>query len=396
MWRNKRRTWIAISSVFFVTLMCLLLKSLTDGSTNYIIDSTIERQTGTFQVMSSEYWDDRTVDNFITVDENTLKKWEAIPNVKRIAPRIEAFAMSWNGAHTKPISLIGIDPARESQFSRLNTRMQKGKFLSPNENGIIIGSKYAEGVNLSVGDTLALIGQGYHGNSAAALFVIKGIVKAFDPLQDAGCAYASLTVAQDFISMPEGETYVSVVLENPNKMDKTLMAFKQINGKNDWVYRPWQELIIDTAAGAASDKKTMEIYFYILYMVVGFGLLSTMIMLTNERRKEFGVMAALGMKKRSLIEGLFIEMFFVNTLGLLASLLISIPIILYFHYFPIHLTGAMGKSFEDIGFEPIVPFGVSVNLFVSQIAIVVFIAVLITLYPYLKIKQMNIIDALRK
>ena len=396
LWRNKRRTMIAISSLFFAAFFCLVMKSFLDGYTNYVVNTTVERQTGTFQVMSSEYWDDKTVDNFITADENTLKKWEAIPNVTRLTPRIETFAMAWNGVRTKPISLIGIDPTRESQFSKLNTRMQKGEFLSQDDKGIIIGSKYAEVMKLSVGDTLALVGQGYHGSSAAGLFVIKGIVKAFDLMLDAACAYTSLAAAQDFIDMPDGATYVSVVLNNANIIDNTIATFKQGTGGNNLAYHPWQELLENTAAGAASEKKANGVYFNILYVIVGFGLLSTIIMLTNERRKEFGMMTALGMKKRSLIVGLFIEMLFITALGLLAALLISIPIIMYFHYFPLRFGGNLGQSMEDMGFDSIMPFDLSTNLFISQIAIVAFIAVVITVYPWLKIKRMNIIDALRK
>jgi ABC-type lipoprotein release transport system permease subunit len=274
--------------------------------------------------------------------------------------------------------------------------MQKGEFLSQDDKGVIIGSKYAEVMKLSVGDTLALVGQGYQGSSAAGLFVVRGIVKAFDLLLDAACAYTSLSAARDFIDMPDGQTYVSVVLHNANKIDETIAAFKQESAGSDFAYHPWQELLENTAAGAASDKKAMGVYFYILYVLVGFGLLSTIIMLTNERRKEFGVMTALGMKKGSLIGGLFIEMIFINALGLLASLLISIPIITYLHYYPFHYGGDMGKSLEDMGFDSIMPFDLSTNLFLSQIVIIAFIAVIITAYPYMKIIRMNIIDALRK
>ena len=387
---------IAISSLFFAAFFCLVMKSFLDGYTNYVVNTTVERQTGTFQVMNAEYWNDKTVDNFFTADENTLKKWEAIPNVTRITPRIETFAMAWNGTRTKPITLIGIDPARESQFSKLNTRIQKGDFLSQDDKGIIIGSKYAEVMKLSVGDTLALVGQGYHGSSAAGLFVIKGIVKSFDPMTDAACAYTSLAAAREFIDMPDGATYVSVVLQNANKIENTIAAFKQEASGNNLAYHPWQELLVNTAAGAASEKKANGVYFYILYVIVGFGLLSTIIMLTNERRKEFGMMTALGMKKRSLIGGLFIEMLFITALGLLAALLISIPIIMYFHYFPFRFGGNLGQSMEDMGFDSIIPFDLSTHLFISQITIVAFIAVIITAYPWLKIKRMNIIDALRK
>jgi ABC-type lipoprotein release transport system permease subunit len=190
-------------------------------------------------------------------------------------------------------------------------------------------------MNIAVGDTLALVGQGYHGASAVELFVVKGIVKAFDPAQDAACVYASLTAMRNFIEMPDGQTYISVVLQNTNKMQTTIATFQQSAEGDDFVYRSWQELIEETAAGAASEKKSLQVFFYILYVVVGFGLLGTVIMLTNERRKEFGVMMALGMKRISLIGGLFFEMFLVNIMGLLASLAVALPVILYFHYVPI-------------------------------------------------------------
>jgi len=396
LWRNKRRTMIGVSSVFFATLMCLLLKSVMEGSTNYIIDTAVERQTGTFQVMSTGYWDDKTVDNFITADENTLQKWEAIPNVKRLTPRIETFAMGWNGTRSKPVVMIGIDPARESQFSQIDTRMTDGVFLSQEDEGVIIGSRYAEIMNLSTGDTLAFVGQGYHGVGAVGLFVVRGIVRAFDPQQDAACVYTSIASAQEFISMPEGQTYVSVILQNTNKIHETITSFRQMATGDDLVYRPWQELIVEMAAGAASNKKSLQVFFYILYVVVGFGLLGTVIMLTNERSKEFGVMVALGMKKRRLIEGLFIEMLFINLLGLLTSLAIAFPIIACFHYFPIQFTGNLKESFETQGFQPVIPFDISPSLFISQTVIVSCITVVITLYPFFIIRKMNIIDALRK
>lgn len=395
MWRNKHRTLISVSSVYFAALFCILMKSYSSGSLNYIVDSFIERETGTFKVMGVEYWDDKMVDNFIELDDSTLSKYEEVDGVLRIAPRIESFAMGWNGIKTRPLLLIGISPEREIPFSKLNGRMESGTFLSQNDDGIIVGSRCAEILGLAVGDSLALMGQGYHGASAAELFVVRGIVKCYDPLQDASTVYKSLTAAQEFISMPNGVSSVAVLLKDEDTRESVINEFKVINGDKTLEYRYWKDLIKNTSIGAAEDEKSMEIYHSFLYVIVFFGLLSTVIMLTNERTKEFGVMAALGTKRSVLMGGLFLELFMISLLGILVSIAISLPIVAYFHFNPIECTGAMKEILEEYGVEAVLPFALSARIFIEQIIIVGIMSVLVMVYPFGKIRKMKIIDALR-
>jgi ABC-type lipoprotein release transport system permease subunit len=396
MFRNKRRTLIMVSSVFFAVIVCLITMSLTNGSCDYIVDAIVERQTGTLQVMSPEYWEDKTVDNYLMVNEATLKQWEQTDNVKRIAPRIESYAMAWNGKRTKGVAFIGIDPKRESVFSRLDSRMINGDFLSQEARGVMVGEKCAEILGLTVGDTLTLIGMGYQGESANGLFPVVGILRAFDPNLDAAVVYTSLAGMQEFISMPGGVSTVSVLLKDAKRMKETGDRIQETGGEaGGLVFKPWQDLIEGTMAGASENKKQIVVYLYFLYGIVGFGLLSMVIMLTNERKKEFGVMAALGAKKRMIISSLIFEMIFVALLGIVAGVVVCIPIVAYYHYDPFVLTGELADALAFYGLDPIMPFEFTLKLFVTQPLIVFSMAIAVSCYPIVAIRRMRVMEAIR-
>ncbi len=387
MWRNRRRTFIIASSVLFSALLCILALSNIDGSCNYIIDLTIEQQIGTFQVQNPDYWSDKRTDNFMEANEKKLTEWEQHPSVERIAPRIETFAIAWNGARTRNIVLQGVDPEREATFSKLHERLVKGKYFDRNDNTILIGSRMAEIMKLNIGDTLTLISQGYHGESANGLFVIGGIVKIAEPTLNGGVVYMPLKIAQNFISMPDGETYVAVTLKNKNDS-------KTFDDK-EYAYIGWEKLIDGTVAGASQDKKQMMTYIYFLYLIVAFGLLSTIIMLTNERKREFGVMMALGTKCKTIIWSLFIEVMMVAMMAIGAAIAIALPVIAWLHYFPLKLGGSMGAQMNELGYESILPFDMSPHLFYTQAIIVFIIVIVVMLYPLVKIRSLKVIHSLR-
>jgi ABC-type lipoprotein release transport system permease subunit len=389
-WRNHRRSLIVISSVFFSAFFCILMMSTMDGSNSYILDTLLEQQIGHIQIMDAAYRHDKTIDNLMVVPPDEMKGWESMDNVERIVPRIETYAMAWNEIRTKGIVFLGIDPERESAFSRLNNRLVAGEFLAQEDEGVMVGKKCAEILRLQLGDTLALIGQGYHGESASGLFVVKGIIEAFEPNLDAGVAYTSLAKMRDFISLPNGVGSVSVCLKNSKYCNQAIGRFKALNENPVIEYYPWRDLIEGTMAGAVDNKKQMATYLYFLYIIVGFGLFSTVIMLINERRKEFMVMMAIGTKKSILIWSLILEMFIVSFLGLLFCIVILAPLLAYYQANPFQLTGDMADAMVQIGAEPVLPMGLSVNLFITQISIVFAMIMAVCLYPIVVISKNKI------
>jgi putative ABC transport system permease protein len=133
----------------------------------------------------------------------------------------------------------------------------------------------------------------------------------------------------------------------------------------------------------------------ILYLVIAFGVFGTVLMLTAERKREFGVLVAIGMQKKKLSSIMTLEMLLIGFLGILAGSVVAIGIILYGMNHPIIFKGEMAKMFEDYGMEPIMAFQGIDFYFLWQIFIVAMMVFIAIGYPLRKIFSMKVVNALR-
>ena len=137
------------------------------------------------------------------------------------------------------------------------------------------------------------------------------------------------------------------------------------------------------------------IFIGILYFIVLFGIIGTVLMMIAERKRELGVMVAIGMSKIKLSFVLVFEMLFLGLIGTLTGLAASAPVVVFFNRNPIKMTGEMSKMYEDMGFDPVMPLAWFDDYFVWQ-AVIVMIMVIIACYlPLRRVRNMNVIKALR-
>ena len=83
-------------------------------------------------------------------------------------------------------------------------------------------------------------------------------------------------------------------------------------------------------------------------------------------------------------------------LGTLVGALLSLPIILYFHYYPIVFGGEYAEIFEKFGYEPILPFSTDPVIFYQQVKIILLITVVLSGYPLWKIYRLKVVEAMRE
>jgi ABC-type lipoprotein release transport system permease subunit len=118
-------------------------------------------------------------------------------------------------------------------------------------------------------------------------------------------------------------------------------------------------------------------------------------MMISERKKEFGVLVAIGMQKKKLKRIVTIEMVLLGTLGLICGLLTSVPLIVWFYYYPVVLKGEMGQMMEDWGWDAVMPTAWFGPYFYWQAAVVVLMVLLATFYALRKIGKLKVIEALK-
>ena len=409
-WRNRRRAVITMGSVFFAAFFCILMTSFNEGTWEVMIDNSLRTQTGHIQIHGRGYWDDRVVDNFMIMDVRQIDAISRIGNVENVSPRLETFAMASFGSVSKGIAVIGISPEKEAQKSNLPSHIVQGEYLSETDDGILIGKGLSKYLNVNIDDTLALIGQGYHGASAAQLFVVRGILSFVMFDMDYGIAYITLPTAQQFIDMPDGYSGILISIKDNNLLYETMNMvssqlsvesgrFPEVDGKENennelktenYDIYSWHFTMERLLKSAESDKAFSLILMYILYLIVGFGILGTVIMMTNERRREFCMMISLGMTRMKLVAVISVELTAMSLMGLILALGVTVPVAHWFAAHPIKISGEMADMFISYGMDPIMPMSVHPSIFTTQIMTVLLIALLAMIYPLNKILRLKI------
>jgi len=460
LWRNRRRTLITSASVFFAVIFALFFRSLQLGSYDHMFRNAIESYTGYIQVQKEGFWEEKIVDNTFGYDYSFNEKLLEVGNVEATVPRFESFALASNGPKTKGVMVMGVDPEKEQYLSRIGekkvrflvdssairsirqdsnipesvaglaeksentayttsarlqldlgisdedagkwmpaieeyTRFQNGP-IHMGEPGAWVGHGLASYMDLGVGDTIVLIGQGYHATTAAGKYEIKGMVKMPLPDIDNKIVYLPLDISQQLYNAPGNLTSLALaVVDNDEAaIEETIRRVQAIKREGLRVMG-WKEMNELLVSQMDADDKSGQIMIGILYLVIAFGVFGTVLMLTAERRREFGVLVAIGMQKRKLASIMSLEMIFIGLLGILAGAIISTLIILYGVEHPIVFRGEMAKMWEEYGMEPKMVFKGIDFYFLWQVAIVCFMVLIALIYPLRKIFGMKVVNALR-
>ena len=393
LWRNKKRTIITVSSVFFAVFLALLMRSMQLGTYDSMEKNTIENTTGYIQIHQKGYWDDKTINNIFS-DDGIMAALKGIPNISLSVPRLESFALGSAGSHTKGIAVIGTSPEIESEASGLEKRVIEGEYLKNGDDGVLVVVNLAKFLKLGVGDTITLISQGYHGATAAGVYPVRGIISFPSTAMNNKLLYMDLTQAQYLYGAPNMMTSISIMLHDPKKLATDTTAVREKIGP-DYEIMEWREMNPEVVQGIESDNISGMFMLGILYIVVGFGILGTMMMMTLERKREFGVMVSVGMQRHKLGIIVFIETIYIALIGVLAGIALATPLMYYFYLNPIRLTGEAAKAMIDMNVEPVMPFSMDLAIYYNQAIVILVLTSIAVLYPLIVIQRFNVLKAIR-
>ncbi len=394
LWRNKRRTLITTASVFFGVLLAAIMSSMQEGSYENMIDNVVKFYSGYIQVQEEEYWEHKTLYYSFEATDSIYEKINSIEEITLVVPRLESFALMSSEDITQPARIIGIDPEMEDSMTNLSQWLREGNYLQGNHNSILLGSRLAKNLDVELSDTVALLGQGFYGSTVAELFVVKGILEFPNPEFNKTFAYMHLNNAQQFYSAMGRLTSLALMLEDYSELDP---AMKSLENKIDSPYTAltWREMQPEMVQMIESDRAGGIIMKAILYIIIGFGILGTIIMMIAERRKEMGLMVAVGMRKHKLAAILFLETIYIGIIGVLGGIIVSIPIVYYMIHNPIPLSGDAAEAMVDMGIEPLLLFSATPKVFINQLITVIIITAFVALYPIINALSMKEIDYLR-
>jgi len=387
-WRNKKRTIIVASSVFFAVILAAVMRSAQLGSYSYMIDSSAKLFTGYLQIQGERYWDKKSLDESIVINRTTFDELSAIPSVTHFTPRLEAFALVSHKTTTKVSQVIGIDPILENRITKVKEKLIEGGYLENDMKGLLIGSGLASMLKSGVGDSIVIYGQGYHGQIAAAIVPISGIVKLPFKAMDNAMIFLPLPLAQEVFSCENRITSLPILIENIHHLEEVEKDVSPLLSDGQ-ITMLWNEMLPDLEQSIEVDNVSGIIMLAILYIVIAFGVFGTVMMMVSERAKEFAILISVGMKRRRLLLVLAIETIMVSFIGVIIGIVSSIPIIAYLVHNPINLTGEAAELYDQLNIEPILSFSAQPSIFIYQALVVLVIAFVTLVYPLLFVRRLN-------
>jgi len=394
LWRNKRRSLITIASIFFGVLLATTMNSLQDGTYANMIDMMVKLSSGYIQVQNPEYFENKSINNTFSPNDELMAQLQAQPKITTVAKRLESFALISSGPNTRGGAVVGFEPAKDSQTSNLQNWVSDGEFLQVGDKGVLVTYNIAKHLGLSVNDTIILISQGYRGVTAAGKYPIKGILTFSTPQMNNIGVFMDISQAQYLFSADGLVTSVMVMVHDYTDVHSVKRSVQKLAGERLKVYS-WDELNPEIVQFIESDKAGGVIMIGILYIVIGFGIFGTIIMMVAERKREMAVMIAVGMQKYKLATILFFETLLIGLVGVVTGFAASVPLILVMVGNPIELPADLAEAYIQYGFEPYLFFGLAPEVFWQQVITVFVITMLISIYPIVKVGRMVVSRSLK-
>ncbi|MGF1695158.1 ABC transporter permease [Vibrio lamellibrachiae] len=394
LWRQKRRTILTASALALALFLSLMTRSFQEGSYSTNIENAARFYTGLIQIQHPEYATTNSIDDVIPQTSNYISMVQNYPNVERVLPRVESVALASAGERSKGVMVLGVDPNREDEYSNISGKLVSGRFIHADDKSVLVGESLAKYLGLIVGDELVLYGQGYRGQTAAGLYNVAGILRF--PLQqlDNQLVYMPIKAAQTLYSVDGLVTNWVIDVVDLHLLPETLKELQK-EYQPESVVKGWQQLSPEMAQQIQMDRAGGIFLIYVLYGIVGFGLFATILMMTLERQREFGVMLATGLVRSKLATLILIESTFISVIGVVIGLLVSAPFLLYFHFYPIEITGEAGQLMLKSGYEPIIPVAIESYLIINQVITVISMMALCLIYPLIRIAKLNVASALK-
>jgi len=325
-----------------------------------------------------------------------------------MSPRLLASGLLSSAANASGVSMMGVIPKEERTVSLIPQRIVEGNYLNDDQqSGVVIGSELARKLKVKIGSKVVLMIQAVQppdteateageGEMQSTLLRVSGIFSTGIQAIDARIIQLPLPEAQALLGVPDRVTQVAVLLEREG--DSLMVARglrKQLTGVPVEIL-PWRESMPTVAQLFVLDEAFNYVMNGVVLAMVGLGILNTILMRVLERRYEFGLCSALGLRPVQLAVMIIGESLALTAISLALGLVLGLSVQHYFATAGLDLRWFFPSSLPTaLVFDPIIYSRLSLTRIASSVGIVFLTATVISFYPALKAARTELPGALK-
>jgi lipoprotein-releasing system permease protein len=272
-----------------------------------------------------------TVGSFV----NAITNWKQVektlhqfPEIKAVAPFVSGEVMLTSGNFVQPALLTGIEPAAEKNISQLANKVVQGNLmdLTASHFGIVIGEELANRLDVGLGDKVTVITPRVSLSLAGVMprlkrFTVIAIFRAGSGFGfDASLAFVNLTDAQKLFEMGQAVTALHVKIDDAYAAPKLAERLAVTLGQNARV-TDWTQQFGDYFRMVAQEKAMMFFILMLIILVAAFNLVSTLVMVVNEKEADIAILRTLGATPRMIMAIFIVQGSIIGMVGTLLGVI---------------------------------------------------------------------------
>jgi len=392
-WRSRTRTLIVISSIVVGIWGSLAFMGFMDGLINQRLQSAIDHTLGQIQIQSDTYEYDQDISNSIKGLPQILKIIEKDTGVVAYTDRFVTQALVQTAREQRGTKIVGVDDKKEAQTLKLATKIVKGSFFGDQyTRPALVGKKMAENLNVDVGSKILVTFTNIDSVQVAENFRVSGIYQSGNTAYDEYHIFVpkkSMTkfTGKDVVHQIFIRTSETINLDS---LQSRLQA--AVPGGN--IVNTWRDTDPMLAYGADVYDTMLFIIMIIIILGLLFGIINTIVMSILERKREIGVLLAIGMKPLKIKLMIAAESMYYGLVGGPVGVFLGFLFIVYFNQKGLDLS-AYSDGMMEYGLDPIIYFDLPTKYYFIYGGLITLAAFIGGLYPARIATKQNPIDSIR-
>lgn len=378
--RNKRRTIISLIAVALGLALLIMLSGFIAGVMDGSLQNSIRLNTGHVQMRAESYeeaklsllWSD-----LLQNPDTLIAQAQSIPEVKAATPVLWAGGVLSTMQESVSIKINGVD-TESPIFDFIAEGTVEGAVPLQEERGqIMIGLRLAQKLGIGVGSRISLFVGQSEGDPREGIFTVIGLFSTGIPTYDESTIFMSLSQAQAFTGAGDRASAIMMMLNNSADANKVAGLLQGPGIKT----LTWEEMHAYLLVTIQSSMGFYYLMYGIVMLVIAVIIANTLLMAVFERIREIGILSALGMKSRQILEMMLLEASALALAGIGMGVLLGSILVKFFEKTGISIGESAASVASGVALSPTVYTKLMLTDLVGLSVAMFVIILLASLYP---------------
>jgi putative ABC transport system permease protein len=402
--RNRKRTVLAVAAIALGQFTLVAVNGMMAGMFEDLLRTITGPLMGHVQIYEKDWRDKQAIDLYVDNLHEVRARIEAIPGVKSVSPRIYAPVLAAQGEQSdKPVDaeaamVVGLDAAVESRHGGILEGLTSDRL--PGGKGVVVGKVLARRLGLRVGQQIAVIGQDADEVPVDDLFTVKAIVSGKTDVVNRLGIIMALDDAGRFLSMPDQAHEILVQGDDYRRaaeLAKRIAAIPELHGAT---VLTWRQAAPELVSLLDMKNWSDGVFLVIVFLAAAAGIANTMMMATFERRRELGMLLALGARPRRVVRLVLLESIVLGLVGVAIGSVVGTVLVLITSHTGIDYGALSGLrdqeiAYRGLNFSYIIYPKFELRQIVYGVVAVTATAVLAALWPAMIAARLEPVEATR-